>query len=285
MAKKEKVTLQELIVQTPELKSSLLKFENVKLQLDKAAETCLQIKVTDENSLAICENSLGKINELVKAVEKVRKDEKEPHFEKCKAIDAAAAYVSELPEVALKHLKDEKIAYIKVVEAENKRKKDIQDSIEKTKTWCQSRLEMAKDYADCDLCINRLLEVLDREAVYQEFFPQIQEVVSDYTRLFRLKQQELSAESPDELEAIKEVQAEIKQNIESADVPKVEVEVISKVRRPWTFEVVDINSVPKEFLMVDESKVKEYLKANSDSLEDGKVVNGIKYYKDLKVTV
>ena len=132
MARKEKVTLQELIVQTPELKSSLLKFENVKLQLDKAAETCLQIKVTDENSLVICENQLGKINELVKAVENVRKTEKEPHFEKCKAIDAAAAYVSELPEVALKHLKDEKIAYIRSIEAENNRKKEIQDSIQKT---------------------------------------------------------------------------------------------------------------------------------------------------------
>lgn len=285
MAKKEKVTLQELIVQTPELKSSLLKFENVKLQLDKAAETCLQIKVTDENSLAICENQLGKINELVKAVESVRKSEKEPHFEKCKAIDAAAAYVSELPEVALKHLKDEKIAYIRVVEAENKRKKDIQDSIEKTKNWCDSRLTTVKDVADCDYCINRLNELIDRKFFYQEFFNKIQIVISDYTKLFELKKKELSAESPDELDAIKELQEEAKANIESTDVPKVEVEVISKVRRPWCFEVVDINLVPKEFLMVDESKVKEYLKANSDSLEDGKVVNGIKYYKDLKVTV
>jgi hypothetical protein len=274
-----------LIVQTPELKSSLLKFENVKLQLDKAAETCLQIKVTDSDSLSVAENNMGKMNDLVKVIEKTRKDEKQPYLEKGQAIDAAAAYVSELSEVALKHLKDEKIAYIRKVEAENKRKQDIQDSIEKTKHWCQSRLEMVKDYAGCDYCINRLLEVLDREAVYQEFFPQIQEVVSDYTRLFNLKKQEFAAESPDELEAIKEVQAEIKQNIESADIPKVEVEIISKVRRPWCFEIVDINLVPKEFLMIDESKVKEYLKANSESLEDGKVVNGIKYYKDLKVTV
>jgi hypothetical protein len=228
---------------------------------------------------------MGKMNDLVKVIEKTRKDEKQPYLEKGQAIDAAAAYVSELSEVALKHLKNEKITYIRKVEAENKRKQDIQDSIEKTKHWCQSRLEMVKDYTDCDLCINRLLEVLDREAVYQEFFPQIQEVVSDYTRLFNLKKQEFAAESPDELDAIKEVQAEIKQNIESADFPKVEVEVISKIRRPWCFEIVDINSVPKEFLMVDESKVKEYLKANSESLEDGKVVNGIKYYKDLKVTV
>ncbi len=285
MAKKEKVTLQELIVQTPELKSSLLKFENVKLQLDKAAETCLQIKVTDENSLAICENQLGKINELVKAVESVRKSEKEPHFEKCKAIDAAAAYVSELPEVALKHLKDEKIAYIRSIEAENNRKKEILDSINTTKAWCQAKLEVAKTDKECDWAIDKLAFINDRKDWYQEFLPQIESIINEYTVLFGLKKQEFSAESPDEQQAIKELQEEAKANIESADVPKVEVEVISKVRRPWTFEVVDINLVPKEFLMVDESKVKEYLKANSDSLEDGKVVNGIKYYKDLKVTV
>jgi hypothetical protein len=285
MAKKEKVTLQELIIQTPELKSSLLKFENVKLQLDKAAETCLQIKVTDSDSLSVAENNMGKMNDLVKVIEKTRKDEKQPYLEKGQAIDAAAAYVSELSESALKHLKDEKIAYIRKVEAENKRKQDIQDSINKTKEWASNKLTLVNGADVCDYCIGRLLDVLNRKEFYQEFFPQIQEVVSDYTRLFNLKKQEFAAESPDELDAIKEVQAEIKQNIESADIPKVEVEIISKVRRPWCFEIVDINLVPKEFLMVDESKVKEYLKANSESLEDGKVVNGIKYYKDLKVTV
>jgi hypothetical protein len=228
---------------------------------------------------------MSKINELVKAVENVRKTEKEPHFEKCKAIDAAAAYVSELPELALSHLKNEKIEYVKKVEAESKRKKDIQDSIEKTKNWCDSILTTVKDVADCDYCINRLNELIDRKFFYQEFFNQIQILISDYTKLFELKKKELSAESPDELDAIKELQEEAKANIESADVPKVEVETISKVRRPWTFEVIDINLVPKEFLMIDESKVKEYLKANSDSLEDGEVINGIKYYKDLKVTV
>jgi len=93
MAKKEKVTLQELIVQTPELKSSLLKFENVKLQLDKAAETCLQIKVIDSDSLSVAENNMGKMNDLVKVIEKTRKDEKQPYLEKGQAIDAAAVII------------------------------------------------------------------------------------------------------------------------------------------------------------------------------------------------
>jgi len=285
MAKKEKVTLQELIVQTPELKSSLLKFENVKLQLDKAAETCLQIKVTDENSLAVAENQMGKVNELIKAVESVRKDEKQPYLEKGKAIDAAAAYVSELPEVALKHLKDEKIAYIRVVEAENKRKKDIQDSINKTKEWCQSKLESVNTHEDCDYAINKLAFIFNREEFYQEFFNQIEEIFNDYTRLFRLKQQEFAAESPDELEAIKEVQAEIKQNIESADVVETPIETISKVRRTWKFELSDITKVPEMFLTIDESIVKDWLKVNSGYLKDGGIVNGIKFYQEISVTV
>jgi hypothetical protein len=283
MAKKPEITLQELTVQNPTLKVALAKFENVKQQLDERAKQCLLIKVTDEDSLSVCENQLSKINNLVKTVEKVRKDEKQPYLEKGKAIDSAAAYVSDLPEVALKHLKDEKIAYIRVVEAENKRKKDIQDSIEKTKFWHQSRLETVKDYAECDLCINRLLKALDKQEFYQEFFPNIQEVVSDYSMLFRLKQQEFSAESPYELEAIKEVQVEIKKNIESADVPKVELEVISKVRRPWRHEVINIEDVPREFLMVDDAKVKEWMKSQESTLVDGGVVNGIKFFKDITV--
>lgn len=285
MAKKEKVTLQELIVQTPELKSSLLKFENVKLQLDKAAETCLQIKVTDENSLIVCEQNLGKINELVKAVEKVRKDEKEPHFEKCKAIDAAAAYVSELPEVALKHLKDEKIAYIKTVEAENKRKLELENKYNRLREHLEENYKSATTEETCNFFINKLKLGPDHNnIVWQEIKTQVDKLFESYITLFTAKLDEIKNGTnlfSENTEAIEEAKA----NIESVDVSKVEVEVISKVRRPWTYEVVDINSVPKEFLMVDESKVKEYLKANSDSLEDGKVVNGIKYYKDLKVTV
>ncbi len=286
MAKKEKVTLQELIVQTPELKSSLLKFENVKLQLDKAAETCLQIKVTDENSLAICEQNLGKINELVKAVESVRKSEKEPHFEKCKAIDAAAAYVSELPEVALKHLKDEKIAYIRKIEEEKKRRVELENRYNTLKTFLEEEYNKTETEERCNYFLNKFSEDING-AKWGDFVPKIQTLYKSYHTLFLAKREELSGKTTSLFQDIftETLIGEAKANIESADVPKVEVEVISKIRRPWTYEVVDINLVPKEFLIVDESKVKEYLKANSDSLEDGKVVNGIKYYRDLKVTV
>ena len=276
MAKKEKVTLQELIVQTPELKASLLKFENVKLQLDKAAETCLQIKVTDDASLSICENQLGKINELVKAVEMVRVSEKAPHFEKCKAIDAAAAYVSELPESALKHLKDQKIAWVK-----------LNDDFMKFIEWCKSYYEQLDTVEICDHFLTKLNKPLT-DNKWLSLESKVLAEIDKYKKLVELKKEELIAlenATPDEAEAIIQNAEEAKAEIESTVVEETPIETIIKVRRPWQYEIVDVSLVPLHFLMVDESKVKAYMKANQDTLKDGEVINGIKYYKGIGVTV
>ncbi len=275
MAKKEKVTLQELIVQTPELKASLLKFENVKLQLDKAAETCLQIKVTDDASLSICEQNLGKINELVKAVENVRVSEKAPHFEKCKAIDAAAAYVSELPESALKHLKDQKIAWVK-----------LNDDYNSFLNWIKGKYNNLLLVSECDAFLTKLNKPLT-DNKWLSLESKVLAEIDKYKKLVELKKEELIAlenATPDEAEAIIQNAEEAKAEIESA-VEETPIETISKIRRPWSFEVVDVSLVPLHFLMVDESKIKAYMKANQDTLKDGEVINGIKYYKGIGVTV
>lgn len=276
MAKKEKVTLQELIVQTPELKSSLLKFENVKLQLDKAAETCLQIKVTDENSLAVMENQLGKMNDLVSAVNEMHKVGKKPYLDKCNAYDGAKNYVLDFKVDPIEYLKDEKKRFIILTTEYNT-----------FLTWIKNACCTIGNIEDCDKLITILSKEVKEER-WKGFTERVKAEVEKYKKLVELKKEELTAlenATPDEAEAIKQNAEEAKQEIESADVtPAISIS-FKKTRNPWTYEVVDINSVPKEFLIVDESKVKEYLKANSDSLEDGKVVNGIKYYKDLKVTV
>jgi hypothetical protein len=276
MAKKEKVTLQELIVQTPELKSSLLKFENVKLQLDKAVETCLQIKVTDENSLAVMENQLGKMNDLVSAVNEMHKVGKKPYLDKCNAYDGAKNYVLDFKVDPIEYLKDEKKRFI-----------ILTNEYESFLRWASNTYNTIDNIEQCDSLLTTYKKEVKEER-WKGFTERVKAEVEKYKKLVELKKEELTAlenATPDEAEAIKQNAEEAKQEIESADVtPAISIS-FKKTRNPWTYEVVDINSVPKEFLMVDESKVKEYLKANSDSLEDGKVVNGIKYYKDLKVTV
>lgn len=276
MAKKEKVTLQELIIQTPELKSSLLKFENVKLQLDKAAETCLQIKVTDENSLAVCENNLGKMSDLVSAVEKMHSEGKKPHWDKCKAYDNAKNYVLGFEVDPIEYLKNEKIKWIKLTN-------DYLTFV----NWCDNNYNSLETLEQIDEFLSKLNKPLtpNKWMGYEtRVIAQIQKF-KDLTEAKKLEIIYLEKASPDETDAIKEIVEESKKEIQSIDTELVVTTTFKKTRNPWTYEIIDINLVPKEFLMIDESKVKAYLKANSDSLEDGKVINGIKYYRDLKVTV
>lgn len=203
MAKKQIVTITDLVVQNPALQASLSKFENVKQQLDERAKQCLLIKVTDESSLSVCENNMAKMNDLIKEVESVHKEVKKPHWDNCNAIDAAKNYVLNFEINPVDYLKSEKVNYIKAIEAEAKRK------------------------ADLEVELNEIGGLFD-------------------------------------------------------DTRPVE---IKRVRRVWKFEVISLADVPREFLMIDESKVKQFMESKKDTLVDGGVVNGIKFFKEIYVTV
>lgn len=54
------------------------------------------------------------------------------------------------------------------------------------------------------------------------------------------------------------------------------------VRYTWAFEVADIKNVPMEWLILDEKKVKEYLKENKPEQEG--VINGVRFFKNMNIT-
>lgn len=294
MAKKTEPlkSITELAVMNPSLKESLAKFEGVKQQLETVAKQCLLIKVTDETSLSVCESNLTKLNDLCKVVETVRVKQASPYWDKFKAINEAAAYVSEQPEAALTHLKDQKKDYILKVEAEKKRKEALQAKVDAMAEYMKTNYESIDDVVKLDAFVERINKI-DFKASYQDFEVQAKEIANNYLKLFSLKKTELEAlltATPDEVEAIKEASAELVATIEEKAIEvKVEASVQSfgvpkKVRRPWKFEVVDATKVPKEWLMIDEEKVNEWKKANQDNLVDGQIINGIKFYKDLTIT-
>ncbi len=275
MAKKEKVTLQELIVQTPELKASLLDFENVKLQINEAAETCLKIKITDSSSLAVAENQLGKMNDLVLAVEKMHGKWKKPHWDKCKAYDNAKNYVLGFEVDPIEYLKKQKENWVK-----------LNDNYNSFLNWIKDKYSNLLLVSDCDAFLTKLNKPLT-DNKWLSLESKVLTEIDKYKKLTELKKEELIAlenATPDEAEAILQNSEEAKAEIESA-VEETPIETISKIRRHWSFEVVDVSLVPLHFLMVDESKIKAYMKANQDTLKDGEVINGIKYYKGIGVTV
>jgi len=122
---------------------------------------------------------------------------------------------------------------------------------------------------------------------WQELTPQVEELYKNYITLFELKKTELEAletATPDEIEAIKQVQEEAKAKIEVVSVVTPTYSApIGKTRKTWKFEVANIANVPKEWLMVDADKVDEWKNANKATLVDGQVVKGIKFYQATSV--
>lgn len=285
MAKKAIANLTDLVIQNPNL-TSLKQFEGLKQQLDESANQCLKIKVTDPSSLKVCENSLSKFNDIVKAVEDKHKELKKPHWDNCTAIDGAKNYVLNFEVDPIKYLKDEKLAYIAAVEKENKRKKDLEDNFMLVKNKLNDDLAEIQVVESCEHYIGILGKPVNKEK-WQELTPQVEELYKNYITLFELKKKELEATetaTPDELEAIQQVAEEAKAKIEvAAVVTPVQTVSIGKTRKTWKFEVANINDVPIDWIKIDEDKVQEWVYANKGLLEDGKVLNGVKFYQSMTV--
>ena len=285
MAKKAIANLTDLVIQNPNL-TSLKQFEGLKQQLDESANQCLKIKVTDPSSLKVCENSLSKFNDIVKAVEDKHKELKKPHWDNCTAIDGAKNYVLNFEVDPIKYLKDEKLAYIAAVEKENKRKKDLEDNFMLVKNKLNDDLAEIQVVESCEHYIGILGKPVNKEK-WQELTPQVEELYKNYITLFELKKKELETTetaSPDEIIAIQQVAEEAKAKIEvAAVVTPIQTVSIGKTRKTWKFEVANIADVPKQWLCVDEEKVKEYMAIQKDVLVDGQVIKGIKFYQQTSV--
>ncbi len=71
------------------------------------------------------------------------------------------------------------------------------------------------------------------------------------------------------------------------DAAQIELEAeankTTRLRSQWKFEVADVTQIPREWLCIDEAKVKEYMSANKEFLKEG-TINGVRFFKDIIVT-
>jgi phenylalanyl-tRNA synthetase alpha subunit len=182
--------------------SKLQSTKDVFIQL---SEEALQIKVTDDVSLAIANQKLSAVNNHLKLIEEKRTELKKPYLDAGKKVDAAAKDLSEPLNNSIQYLKNQ------------------------IKEWN--------------------LELLRRE-------------------------QELKQQAP--------ANSLFEDNI-NHELAMLESQKASNIRHNWKFDVVDLSRVPVQFLMVDEAKVREWIKANKESLNDGDIIAGIKFYKEVSV--
>jgi hypothetical protein len=182
--------------------SKLQSTKDVFIQL---SEEALQIKVTDDVSLAIANQKLSAVNNHLKLIEEKRTELKKPYLDAGKKVDAVAKDLSEPLNNSIQYLKNQ------------------------IKEWN--------------------LELLRRE-------------------------QELKQQAP--------ANSLFEDNI-NHELAMLESQKASNIRHNWKFDVVDLSRVPVQFLMIDEAKVREWIKANKESLNDGDIIAGIKFYKEVSV--
>ncbi len=59
----------------------------------------------------------------------------------------------------------------------------------------------------------------------------------------------------------------------------------TNIRKSWAWEVQNICDVPLEWLKIDEDMVKEFMKTEKESLTEGMVYNGVKFYQKETVVI
>ena len=182
--------------------SKLQSTKDVFIQL---SEEALQIKVTDDVSLAIANQKLSAVNNHLKLIEEKRTELKKPYLDAGKKVDSIAKDLSEPLNNSIQYLKNQ------------------------IKEW---NLELTR------------------------------------------REQELKQQAP--------ANSLFEDSI-NHELAMLESQKASNIRHNWKFDVVDISKVPVQFLMVDEAKVREWIKTNKESLNDGDVIAGIKFYKEVSV--
>lgn len=85
----------------------------------------------------------------------------------------------------------------------------------------------------------------------------------------------------------KEIKVEELSNNEDSQFPiskaeivqQVKEEAVSGIRKSWDYSIDNYDNIPIEWLTLDVEKVKDYIREHKDTLKDGEVVNGIKFFK------
>jgi hypothetical protein len=71
----------------------------------------------------------------------------------------------------------------------------------------------------------------------------------------------------------------------AGNTPIAPVDKPKGMRSTWAFEVVNENEIPRGFMKPDEAKIQAYLDAHKQSLKDGEIKAGIKFFIKQSVTL
>jgi len=206
----------------------------------------------------------------------------------------------------------------KADEVEEKRKENLRAEITKLSTSLKLAYDNCTTVEICNTKLQNIETKFKSREFFQEYADEAYQIRDTYVDLIKSKKEQLESAntmSAAEIEfaqkqeklAIEKANLETAQRALDAEKARIEKEKKDKeaaleaekekerladeaelnrtknIRYTWKHELVDIKSVPLDWLTLDEAKVKEFIKANKDSLKDGEIKDGVKFIKAMGV--
>jgi len=275
------------------LKNEIAQFDALKKSCEEMAEMCRNLSVTDEHSLAFATQQLSKAYERIKQIDEIRTELKAPYFNAGKSIDSLAKQLSTPIEKEFEEGKKKVIAYNvqeqKKQQAEINRIQAIKTLISDYSAKALQEMDKCKNMDELTTIYNNYVKAFPSDDKFAEFLPDaitMRENLRSYASATKIKLSTPAEVDENLQDEIKEV---IQEQVSEVGVQEVAEVVINSeqkgMKQNFTYELIDISKVPDEFLMVDDKKLKAWIKGNSDHLKDGMESNGIKFILEHKLTI
>lgn len=264
------------------LNTSIASINNFKQQVDEVGVQCLNFVISDEATAAMAGQNLSKANTLLKTIEEKIKLIRAPYNEELKKISEVGKNITGKLEEGITKLKTDIAAW------ETERKKKEQER-ERILTYIggelKQRLQTLFDTADtkekCTEALDYIQIKFPKDDKFGEYVKEAHALRDLYINLLETKR---SGAANEAVLAKVEEMAVLAQSAKEDTSIRLQSEKTRGVRYTWTFEMDNLSCVPLEWLKLDEEKVKEYLSQNKETLKDGGVVNGVKFYKKMTIS-
>jgi septal ring factor EnvC (AmiA/AmiB activator) len=231
------------------MKNDLQIFDILKAEITTLAGPIMQCVVTSETESETAMLTVKQIKKLENAVEKRRKELVDPLNAQVKQINAYVKAMMEPLDIADGHVRQQLIGWEKKLEQERRAAQAKLDAEKRARDEEERKAEAARKQEES--LVDSMFGGGDEEDTWAE-----EQRKAEEGRKKFIAQQELDAAQ--------------------RRIAETRVKGTQKV---WTFNLIDAAQVPREFLVVDERKIREAVKAGARDIP------GVSIFEETKISV
>ena len=260
------------------------------------AKKCNDVVITNDTEYAIAIQIFSDANKTASAIEKKRKELKEPYLDAGKRIDAAAKAISEDLELAVAEGKKKALAWSQ--EQQRKQQEELQriqkikNAIINYKNDVMAKIDRCATEQELVDVYNEKIKVFPDNSNWGEFGEDAKLMRVAISNYAKAKKVELTKpfegeEARQVMQEIEEKTVEAEEVIGAEQIAEINITKPSGVRTNWKFEVVDFSKIPDEYKVLDEVKVRAWQKQMREAggLVEGAVHFGIKHFTEQSMTL